>query len=121
MTPQQTRAIERIKAMIVAKHAHGGAGAHEFKRFEIDDNGGALVFLTTEYGPKCDEGSLAALVCRDRRLFAIGRRGGVRLLMLDGNLRSTSPANVRGLVDSVTYWHSPKRERRPAITEERTP
>lgn len=106
MNKAQTKAVEAIKARIVAMKSHGGADKYEFKTFETSDPADtALVFLVTEYGNIGDENDMRSLMCRDRRHFAIGKRGGVKLLSLDTNLKSSNPKNVRGVFNAVNYYH----------------
>jgi hypothetical protein len=111
MTPAQQKALDRIKAEIVRQKSNGKPETSEFKKFEVTDGADTpLVFLVTEYGMKGDEGTMAALMCRDYRHFMIGKRGGVELLSLVSNLRSSYPKRVRGAWAAVTYWHPPKKD-----------
>ena len=54
---------------------------------------------------------MAGLVCRDRRHFMVGHAGGVQLLSLDTNLRSSYPKRVRGVFKTVNYYHPPRKEK----------
>ena len=75
MNPKQQGTIERIKTAIVEMKSCGKPDKYEFKQFKIVDDG-KLVFLVTEYGMIGDEGTMASLMVRDRRMFMIrqGRR-----------------------------------------------
>lgn len=111
MTKAQQKAIDAIKADIVRLKSHGRPDEHEFKKFVITESQGTrLVFLIAEYGLIGDEADGRRLLFRDRRHFAIGARGGVKLLSLSANLRSTSPTRVRGVFASVNYWHPRRKE-----------
>jgi hypothetical protein len=72
---------------------------------KFNDGSTGLVFVVSEYGMIGDEGTAASMMCRDYRHFAIGSRGGVKLITFAGNLRTTSPKNVTGIFKSVIYYH----------------
>ncbi len=59
-------------------------GEHEVKRWEVqaeqDCAAPTLVFLHSVIGRRNDEGTMAEVFCRNKRMIAIGRRGGCRLL-----------------------------------------
>jgi len=52
----------------------------DVKQLEIDDKDDDLVFLVIEIGGRDDEGTMAAVFCRDHRHIVIGKRGGCELL-----------------------------------------
>jgi hypothetical protein len=102
----QAKTVEALRAALVRHKSNGEPEKHEFKTFEVSNGEhSALVFVTAEYGMKNDEGTMAALICRDNRHFMIGKRGGVKLLSLSANLKMSTPKNVRGVFQSVIYWH----------------
>jgi len=80
MTKTQKQIIERLYKDILKYDGHGSAW--EYKKFHTESvNGCPFIFLTTIVGMKHDEGTLAAVYGRTRRLMMIGPRGGVRSLI----------------------------------------
>lgn len=90
MNETQKKVIEDLRRDILEndglgkKHMDG----YEYKAFEVKEE--MLEFRTrapipwvslmTEVGAKNDEGTLAAVFCRTRRLIVVGRKGGVKSL-----------------------------------------
>lgn len=79
MTASQAAAIEAIRERIIELRNRGFAQNYEFKHFEVRQRQG-YVSLTVEIGRKGDEGTMASIYCRDRRIIAVGPRGGLELL-----------------------------------------
>lgn len=83
MTTKQQQAIERIKAK-VREHDFKLHNDPEIKTFEVTEGetyrGWSLVFVTVEVGNKGDEGTMAALLARERRQIMIGKNGGMTLI-----------------------------------------
>jgi len=76
MTKAQENTIEKLRKE--AEHCFFfDPEKYEFKRFEISENE-YFVNLYFETGLIGDEGTMAALICRDRVQLFIGKRGGVR-------------------------------------------
>ena len=75
MTKAQERAIERIKRQ--AKRDLFFGEEYEFKIFEVTENE-YFVSVVLEVGMIGDEGTLAALICRDHCHLFVGKRGGIR-------------------------------------------
>lgn len=75
MTRQQENVIARIKRTVVQEICPNGT-QYELKEFEVTeyDHFVALYCVT---GLKDDEGTLAAVYCRDRLHLFIGKRGGI--------------------------------------------
>ena len=75
MTKQQEMVIARIKRDAVSDICPN-ATDYELKQFEVTeyDHFVAVLLVT---GLKNDEGTLAAVYCRDRAHVFIGRRGGI--------------------------------------------
>ena len=69
----------------------------------------ALIFLSSVVGLRGDEGSMAEIFARTKRLIAIGKRGGCRLLnpgrftTVDGHhVRVSSAQRVHGIRDCAS-------------------
>jgi hypothetical protein len=79
--PRAMQRAERFRDLVLAKQARtaGDAGA-EIKQFEVEaaEDGGCFVLVET--GRVGDEGTLAAIFCREYRHAHIGKRGGFHLL-----------------------------------------
>lgn len=83
MTKQQEQQIARIK--YEAKHYMGKhSDDYEIKKFEVEENK-FFVSINVEVGAKNDEGTLAAIFCRDNTLIFIGRRGGLKVPCFKNN------------------------------------
>lgn len=105
MTPAQERTIERLKERIIESKSCGKPELYEFKEISIKD-ADYFVSFVTEYGRKSDEGTVAAIMCRDRRHFIIGTKGGVKLVGLSANMKSsTPPKTIRGVFKCVNFYH----------------
>ena len=77
MTKQQERKIELIRNYM--KNYHGKySDNYELKEDEVQDIGaGGIISVVLEVGLKEDEGTMAAILCRDRIHVFVGPRGGV--------------------------------------------
>lgn len=82
LTAKQAKIVAHIKAEILNVKHGCTAGSYEIKRFEVtlprEDSD--LAFLFVETGMRNDEGTLASMLCRDRRHIMIGPNGGTELL-----------------------------------------
>jgi hypothetical protein len=58
----------------------------EIKISEIDDKN-YFVSFSIEVGMPNDEGTAASLICRDRRHFFIGKRGGIKLVSVSQSMK----------------------------------
>lgn len=84
-------------------------GKYHFKTLELHHSRtDALLFLLTTVGRVNDEGTWAAIMCRQRRHVCLTRRGGVSLLNRaryvknkDGSLRKVRAAEGRGLWSAI--------------------
>lgn len=76
MTKAQEIAIERIRKAAENMHGKKYADEYEFKKWEIIENE-YFVSLVLEVGRKNDEGTMAAVLCRDHIHLFIGKRGGI--------------------------------------------
>ena len=73
MTKAQEKAVAKIRALAEQNFY---ADDMEFKEWEVEDCG-AFVSVVVETGHKNDEGTMAAIFCRDRAHLFIGERGGI--------------------------------------------
>lgn len=76
MTTKQKRAIDYIRRKAEDTLFYGSPDKYEFKKWEVDDCG-SFISLVLEVGMKEDEGTLAAIFCRDRAQLFIRRGGAV--------------------------------------------
>lgn len=74
MTDRQKKMVEKLKAKAEISLFHGDG--YEFKELKVK-NLGPFVSVSIVVGLKGDEGSLAAILCRDRFHCFVGKRGGV--------------------------------------------
>jgi hypothetical protein len=97
LTAKQAKIVADIRAVILTSRYGSAAGSYEIKRFDVtlprEDSD--LAFLFVETGMRNDEGTLAAVLCRDRRHIMIGPNGGTELL----NAKKKGRTINRGL------WH----------------
>lgn len=75
MTKAQEMTIERIRKAAENMHGHC-SDSYEIKEWTVDENE-YFVSLCFEVGLKGDEGTMAALIARDRCQLFIGKRGGI--------------------------------------------
>jgi hypothetical protein len=97
LTAKQAKIVAHIKAEILNARYGRTAGSYEIKRFEVTlpREGSDLAFLIVETGMRNDEGTLASMLCRDRRHVMIGPNGGTELLN----------AKKRGRTINRGLWH----------------
>jgi hypothetical protein len=73
--------IEEFKIAMLARHARVSPGDVEVKLFSVQHyEGDSATYFVLEVGTVGDEGTLAALFCRDYRHIRIGKAGGLKLL-----------------------------------------
>lgn len=77
LTPTQVRVAERFVVAVKESQAH--IGHTDVKRFELTHNEWFAV-LVIEMGKPGDDGTMAAVFCRDRWTVTIGPRGAVKTL-----------------------------------------
>lgn len=86
MTEAQIRAINKLICEIV-EDAYDG-NAYEFKEYEVSEVGSrGTVALHAVVGLKKDEGTLAAIFCRNSYHIFIGRRGGLSFVNDRGKVK----------------------------------
>lgn len=77
---KQKGAVEWLRREII-KHQGGAHRGYEYKRFDVKYYPHIeTVCVISEVGMTGDEGTMAQMLCRDRRQIWIGPRGGMRLL-----------------------------------------
>lgn len=77
MTKSQAKAVEMIRKEAERTLFFGSdKSIYEFKEWTVEE-GEYFVNVVLEVGRKGDEGTMAAIVCRDRAQFFIGKRGGI--------------------------------------------
>ena len=89
MTKAQERAIEKLKKMAEREFFYGGADKYEFKQFEVNvlNHWKDIVSVTIETGLKGDEGTMAAVLCREYCHVFVGPRGGVTWYNRKGTMK----------------------------------
>jgi hypothetical protein len=92
LSKAQQKTLEALKRDIWRNDTNNTYGApvpwntgdYEVKRWEVQVPKGeeepSLVFLYSVIGRRSDEGTMAEVFARNKRMIAIGRRGGCRLL-----------------------------------------
>ena len=75
MTPAQEKAIAMLREQMVRAYGHTD---YEYKKWEVKPQDG-FVSLLAEVGMKGDEGTMAAVYCRECRHVFIGLKGGLTL------------------------------------------
>ncbi len=80
----QIKAIEYLKEMFLYYHSYGEKDKYEIKEFKslplIPEDNKSKWSVVIETGMKNDDGTMAAIICRDRRHFFIGKNGGVEVI-----------------------------------------
>lgn len=78
ISPAQQKALDTIKANLIAKHYGSTAYSYEIKQWDVDvrKHFVSLVFVTGLTG---DKGTMAAILCRRRMHIAIGPKGGIKV------------------------------------------
>ena len=76
MTAAQEKTVARIRRQAERELFFGRPEVYEFKVWEVEDCG-SFVSLVLETGMKEDEGTMAAIFCRDRAHLFVGPGGGI--------------------------------------------
>ncbi|WP_313528783.1 hypothetical protein [Anaerotignum sp.] len=100
MTKTQATAIQKIKKYIEQNDMHNNSD-YEFKEFNVKETNYGTVIVYSVTGLKNDEGTMAAVLCRNTRHIFIGRRGGLRSSKWDTIKKKT--VNLKGWSDVMTY------------------
>lgn len=83
----QRKVLERIESKIEYFDFYGHPEEFEIKRFiitKVDDVKGGKIWVSLITGMKNDNGTMAACLCRKRRFFIIGPRGGLTTAWFNG-------------------------------------
>lgn len=107
MTNAQENMINRLRTALLNKASLSGRMDVEVKNESIDQRDGSdVVFFSIEVGNKGDEGSMLSVLGRDRRLFMIGKRGGVSLMTVSEGLSSHSfdYKKMNGFHNAIAYY-----------------
>lgn len=92
LTQVQIDLITHIQMM----HVDDG---HEVKRLSVT-NLGRVVSVVVVVGMKNDEGTMAAVLCRKRGHFFIGRRGGIKAVDPSGHATKAQAKKGTNILDS---------------------
>jgi hypothetical protein len=106
MNQAQQQMINDLRASMLDRASLSGRMESEVKSESIDEQDSGIVFFSIEVGNKGDEGSMLSVLGRNRRLFMIGKRGGVSLLTVSEGLssRSFNYKQVTGFYNAVAYY-----------------
>ena len=105
MNQAQQQMINKIRAYMLKDASLGGRVEVEIKNESIDHGDTSdLVFFTLEIGNKNDEGTMLSVFGRKKRMFMIGKRGGVSLMTkVEGSdVKCYGYKQVTGFHKSVT-------------------
>jgi hypothetical protein len=109
MTPAQEKTVARLKEGFLYHHSFGDESNYETKTFKLDLSAEVKsVSMVIEVGMINDEGTTAALICRDRAHFFIGPRGGIRMVDRDSNKYRAVPVSMF----HAQLGHIPKKKRK---------
>ena len=108
-TKAQLAQVEWLREQVLLHDGYGYSAEHEYKSFEVEERGfegyhGYKPFVTvsTEVGRKGDEGTMAEIFARTRRLISIGPRGGMHLLNTKGATGRSGQATGVAVLYRVT-------------------
>lgn len=105
MNQAQQNTVNAVRSGMVDRATNGGRGVAEVKQEKIEVING-IVYLSIEVGRVGDEGTASEIYCRNRRLFMIGKRGGISLLSVQEGLsvHSFDYKQVQGLYNALAYY-----------------
>ncbi len=104
MTKYQEKAVERIKRHIEEHDLHRNDERYEIKKFSVEETDYGKVIVYSVTGLKDDEGTMAAIFCRRRRLIFIGVRGGLTSERWDPEKKKY--IRLKGWSDVMIYGYS---------------
>lgn len=109
ITRRQADAIREVRARVFENDSLGYPDNYEYKEFKVEvsrvvtrrDDGTSspgrwTLFVSTCVGRKRDEGTMAEVFARERRLIMVGPRGSLRNLLAKTKRRSHGWWAVRG-------------------------
>jgi hypothetical protein len=101
MTKQQEIMVERIKRYIEKHDLFNNDPRYEFKEFSVEETDYGTVIVYSVTGLKNDEGTMAAIFCRNKRHIFIGKRGGLKSSKWDS--KKNKSINLQGWSDVMIY------------------
>lgn len=106
-TKAQLAQVEWLREKVLLHD--GYSDEYEYKSFEVEERGfegyrgyKPFVIVSTQVGHKGDEGTMAQIFARTRRLIWIGPRGGMHLLNTKGATGRSGQATGRAVLYSGT-------------------
>ena len=104
MTEVQKSMVQNIKRYIEQNDMFNSSPDYEFKKFEVEETDYGTVMVYSVTGMKNDEGTAAAIFCRNIRQIFIGKRGGLRSSIWDSQKKKS--VDLRGWLDVMIYGYS---------------
>jgi len=101
MTKQQEAMVERIKRYIEEHDLHRNDERYEIKEFSVEETDYGTVIVYSVAGLKNDEGTMAAIFCRNIRHIFIGKRGGLKSSKWDSEKKKS--INLQGWSDVMIH------------------
>lgn len=92
MNAIQERETVRFAEHFLSNHSYGDGDRYELKELRVEDMGNGRISIVVESGMKEDEGTMAAILCRDRIHVFMGKRGGLTRI------------NERGRRERISWW-----------------
>jgi hypothetical protein len=92
MNAKQERETARFAEQFLRNHSYGDGDRYELKELKVEDMGNGRISIVVESGMKDDEGTMAAVLCRDRLHVFMGKRGGLTRI------------NDKGKSVSISWW-----------------
>lgn len=109
ITKRQADAVRDVRARVFENDSLGSPDSYEYKEFKVElsrvvirrDDGASKpgrwnLYVSTCVGRKRDEGTMAEVFCRERRLICVGPRGAMHNLLSKTKKRSRGWWAVRG-------------------------
>lgn len=104
MTKQQELTVQKIKKYIEENDLFKNNSDYEFKEFSVTETDYKTVIIYSITGMKNDDGTMAAIFCRNTRHIFIGERGGLRCSMWDSKKKKS--VDLKGWLDVMIYGYS---------------
>lgn len=103
MTRAQEIAVQKIRKYIEENDMHKNDPDYEFKEFKVKETDYGTVVVYSVTGRKNDDGTMAAVFCRNRRQIFIGKRGGLRGFKYDSDKKKTT--ELKGWSDVLIFGY----------------
>ena len=117
MTPAQAKEFERAKAWIFQYDSHGRPENYEFKQIVVQPSSGSSINVHTVVGRKGDEGTMAEIFARTRRMFLISDHGGLYNFIKGASGKSIK---VSGFFDTLINSDMDRDEQKRLAAEAKT-